>query len=306
MAARYFVNVSFFQPPEHLRRYFTTFYLFELDAPDNVRIQDFLQPEWANLRFYSGDFPDAESVDGTRLSGSAFAATGPSAKALPFVVGKSRMWGIGLLPIGWARFVNYPAGSVANSVYDGFQHPAFAPFVPLARSIFGEEPDPEAELARIISFFDNWPQEPIDDEERIGIIHSALVDCEVKTVVDLVARANCSQRTIERLCQRSFGFSPKVLLRRQRFMRSLTQFMLDPSLRWIGAIDSQYHDQAQFVRDFREFMGMTPSQYATHEKPVLTAVMRERARIAGSAAQTLDAPRITIPVEAPLPRAAAS
>jgi AraC-like DNA-binding protein len=38
--------------------------------------------------------------------------------------------------------------------------------------------------------------------------------------------------------------------------------MLDPSLKWIGALDGHYHDQAQFVREFREFMGMTPRQYA--------------------------------------------
>jgi len=52
------------------------------------------------------------------------------------------------------------------------------------------------------------------------------------------------------------------LLRRQRFMRSLTQFMLDPGVNWSDAIDGSYHDQAQFVRDCRQFLGMTPRQYA--------------------------------------------
>ena len=66
--------------------------------------------------------------------------------------------------------------------------------------------------------------------------------------------------------------------------------MLDPSMRWSGAMDGHYYDQAQFVRDFRQFMGMTPRAYAALDKPVLTAVMRERARLAGAAAQTLDGP----------------
>ena len=98
------------------------------------------------------------------------------------------------------------------------------------------------------------------------------------------------QRTVERACHRAFGFSPKLLLRRQRFMRSLSDFMLDPTLKWIGAIDSHYHDQAQFVRDFRQFIGMSPRQYAALPKPLIGAVMRERARFAGSAVQTLDGP----------------
>jgi hypothetical protein len=73
-------------------------------------------------------------------------------------------------------------------------------------------------------------------------------------------------------------------------MRSLAQFMSDPSMKWSGAIDSSYYDQAQFVRDCKDFLGMTPRQYAALEKPVLSAVMRERARMGGAAVQTLDRP----------------
>jgi hypothetical protein len=66
-------------------------------------------------------------------------------------------------------------------------------------------------------------------------------------------------------------------------MRSLSQYMLDPELKWIGAIDGHYHDQAQFVRDFRRFMGMTPRAYVAHPRPVLSAVMRARFEAAGAA-----------------------
>ena len=73
-------------------------------------------------------------------------------------------------------------------------------------------------------------------------------------------------------------------------MRSLTQFMLDPSLKWIGALDGSYHDQAQFVRDFHEFMGMAPRGYAHRPHPILETFMHERARVRGAAVQTLDRP----------------
>ncbi|OYZ44726.1 MAG: hypothetical protein B7Y31_02385, partial [Novosphingobium sp. 16-62-11] len=81
-----------------------------------------------------------------------------------------------------------------------------------------------------------------------------------------------------------------LLLRRQRFMRSLVQYMLDPTLHWIGAIDSHYHDQAQFVRDFHRFMGMSPREYAATPKPILQEVMRARQEFLGSAVQALHAP----------------
>jgi hypothetical protein len=67
--------------------------------------------------------------------------------------------------------------------------------------------------------------------------------------------------------------------------------MLDPTLKWIGALDGHYHDQAQFVREFREFMGMTPRQYGGLDHPIIEGIMNERARmLAGAAVQALDTP----------------
>lgn len=284
------IRVRFLAPPEPLRRYFTSFYFAEITPPDGEAVTDLLQPEWANLRFFSGALPEAESRRGQRLSGSAFAATGPSCEAVRFVVGATRLWGVGLLPLGWAKFVRAEAALYANAVIDGESHPVLAPFRPLSATLFGAEPDCDAEFARIADHFLARLNQPVADEERIVAIHEALVDPEISSVAALVERIGGTPRTVERICRRVFGFSPKVLLRRQRFMRSLAQFMLDPAIKWSGAIDGSYYDQAQFVRDCKDFMGMTPRQYAAMEKPILTAVMHERARTAGAAAQTLDGP----------------
>jgi AraC-like DNA-binding protein len=284
------VDVRFCPPPEDLRRFFTTFYQVEWTVADGGVISDYLLPEWANLRFHTGSAPEAVTLSGKRIAGTAFPVTGPSSKAVHFTVGSTRMWGIGLLPLGWVKFVGAPAGEFADALLDGFTHPAFADFRDLAGTLFGDAPDTEAELARITAHFRARIDRPVPDEARIIAIHTALVDPETATVAQLVERAGISQRTVERICRRAFGFPPKLLLRRQRFMRSLTKFMLDPSLKWIGAMDGHYHDQAQFVRDCRQFLGMTPRQYGALPKPLIGAVMRERSRMAGEAVQTLDSP----------------
>ena len=111
-------------------------------------------------------------------------------------------------------------------------------------------------------------------------------DPDIRNVAGLVEATGITQRTLERLCQRAFGFSPKLLLRRQRFMRSLAQFMLEPSLKWVGALDGQYHDQAQFVRDFRSFMGTTPSDYGAAPHPILGKIMAQRMADQGAAPET--------------------
>lgn len=284
------VQVRFYMPPPQLQAYFTTFYLVEIAVADGARAIDRLHPEWAGLRFYTGPDFIADCHDGTQVAATSFAATGPSSKAVRFEVGETRMWGVGLLPSGWAKFVRAPAAAFADAVLDGHAHPTFACFAPLAAAIFGEQPDEAGELARITDYFLRRLAEPVPDEQRINAIHAALFDPEVASVGQLVAHAGIGQRTVERICERVFGFPPKLLLRRQRFMRSLAQYMLDPSLKWIGAMDGHYHDQAQFVRDFRQFMGMTPREYGALDKPILNAVMRERVRCAGGAVQTLHGP----------------
>lgn len=284
------VRARFFAPPVELARYFTSFYLAEIDLAPGERVVDFLHPEWANLRFSSGGPLAADNGRGMAIADCHFAVTGPSGRAVRFEVGSCRIWGVGLLPLGWDRFVGVSAAAMADAVLDGMAHPAFADFMPLAQELFGAEPDVEAELARIGAFFLARLSDGPEDDPRVQAIHAALVDPDVSSVAQLARQAGTSIRTVERICQQSFGFSPKVMLRRQRFMRSLAQFMLDPSLKWIGALDGHYHDQAQFVREFRQFMGLTPREYAKLPHPIIEAFVRERARIAGAAVQALDGP----------------
>ena len=284
------VTVRFYPPPEDLRGCFTSFYVTELDPGEDGLLHDCLHPEWAGMRFFNPDGPDAWMDDGQRIERVRFQAAGPTLHPIHFSMPKTRMWGFGFLPLGWARFVRLPAADYANRLCDGHLHPFCAPFRPLAQSLFGPEPDEAAELERIIAFFRDFRAYPLPEEKRIVAIHAALVDPEVVTVADLVDRVAASQRTVERLCHRHFGFSPKLLLRRQRFMRSLAQFMLDPSLKWIGAMDPNYHDQAQFVRDFREFMGISPREYSSVPHPVLERFLHERLKAHGAPVQTLDKP----------------
>jgi AraC-like DNA-binding protein len=283
------IDVRFFRPPADMEGWFTTFYRMTLTVPDGGTVTDWLQPEWANLRFFQSNSPHAEIRGCPPMEGSPLVATGPSSLPLKFELGSTRMWGVGLFPLGWARLIGVSAADWANRVVDGRDHAPFKPFVPLADGLFGDEPDDEAEYKRIVDFLRERAR-PESDEPRIRKVHEAIVDTNMSTVAELADRAGKSTRTLERLTRRHFGFPPKLLLRRQRFMRSLSAFMLAEGQHWSQVIDAHYHDQAHFVREFQAFMTMNPSEYAAHEHPVLRAFMAERKRIWGSPAQTLDEP----------------
>ncbi len=284
------IDVRFFRPPPEYDGLFSSFYRAGIKVRDGGRIVDHLLPEWGNVRFFCGDSPDAALSNGSTLSATAFVCTGPSSMPTRFELGTTRIWGIGLFPLGWAKFARAPANEVANLVVDGDQHAAFGDFGTLFQALCDGEPDDDREYALIMAHFRERNGRIVPDEERIRAVHLALVDPEIRSVSEFAERAGLGQRMLERICNRHFGFPPRLLLRRQRFMRSLADFMLAPSTGWTPVIDGLYHDQAHFVRDFRSFMGMAPREYAALDHPVLGAFMQERARIWGSAAQTLDNP----------------
>lgn len=285
------VRVRFYQPSPALRPYFTTFYLTEISVPEGRRVVDWLHPEWAGLRIVRGDCPDAEIVGSSCVSGANAIFTGPTSQPVRFAIGTARIWGIGFLPLGWAGFIGVPAHGFADRVYNARNEPTFAHFTPLVDSLFAGEPDEQVELDRIEAYFLKRRDPDLPDRDRIVACHAALVDPDVGSVAELAEAGGVAAHKLERLCRRHFGFPPSLMLRRQRFMRSLVQYMLDPSLKWIGAMDSHYHDQSQFVRDFHRFMNMSPSEYAGQCHPVLSAVMRARLEAAGAAVQALHLPR---------------
>ena len=287
------VALRFFMPSPALAPYISTYYLTEVTLAPDEAVEDWLHPEWANLRFARDVDWQTGLGDGPLTQMPQVILTGPTCLSAHFrISGVARIWGVGLLPLGWARLINAPASDFVDRVADAANVPAAAPFAGLRDEVLTGPPDPAAEARRIDAFLlrllDLHP--PHEDELRIRAAHTALVDDDAGSVSDLAERLGISTRSLERLSLRAFGFSPKLLLRRQRFLRSLAQFMLDPSLTWLKTLDFRYVDQAHFIRDFKRFMAMSPRHYAALEHPVLRAAAQARSLAAGAAVQALHRP----------------
>lgn len=283
------LKIRFFLPSPQLAPYVTTYYLSETDGLGDGTVEDYLHPEWANIRLAVGGQITASIGPGEMTAVPGFVAAGPTSLATRFRLSGGRYWGIGLLPAGWARFVDAPARAYADRYSDMHGDPAFAALRPLADAVTGQA-DIAQEHARIDGHMLSLLARPGKDEGRILAMHRALLDSEVDSVAQLAEMVGMSPRSLERLAGQVFGFPPKLLLRRQRFLRCLAQFMLDPSLKWLNTMDWHYHDQAHFTRDFRRFMGMAPREYARLDHPVLRAAAIARLQAAGEAVQGLHSP----------------
>lgn len=127
-------------------------------------------------------------------------------------------------------------------------------------------------------------------EERIKIIEiflknilsgSGAYDRIVKSIVDtifltngsvpiqnLVERTGINRRQLERKFQQSIGLSPKQLSKTIRLQNVLTTLLENKWSNYASiAYDGEYYDQAHFIKDFKEFTGMTPREfYGDHLK----------------------------------------
>lgn len=284
------ISVRFFRLSEAIQPYFTALYLTTIECGDAL-VEDYLHPEWAAMRFTEGQPPIASIGPGELVPQWPFVAGGPTSMATHFAVKTSRVWGLGLQPAGWAKFAEGQADALANRTVDGSTHPAFAAFAGILPLVQACQDGDEAKAALIDAHLMAQADRPVAREDEIFACQDALRDPAIGEVSALQERLGMTVKSLERFCRRYFGFTPKLLLRRQRFARSLAQFMLDPTLSWIDALDGQYHDQAQFVREFREFMGLLPSEYAKMPHPIVMPIMRQRMADQG-AAEPLDLPTV--------------
>jgi AraC-like DNA-binding protein len=285
-------SVKFILPTQPLLRYVSTYYFFEIDTGSAGEQEDLLHPEWASAHFTLKGSLRGSIVTEEPVPTAAANITGPTMKASRIFCGSMFLVGIGMLPLGWYRLVPCPAERWANRVGGLEEEPEFGLFKKIWDEMQGMT-DP----AEIAALFDDVLMgavtRPDALENDIENMHAAFANPDVRSVADLCNVTKISQQRLERLSRRVFGFPPKRLLRRQRFLRTLGAIMLDPDLKWSAALDEHYFDQAHFNRDFQEFMGMSPGQYLAMPRPVSIASTQGRAAHVGHPLQALQGPGLS-------------
>jgi len=218
--------------------------------------------------------PDRAALFGPTDRTAVFGPTGPGL-----------MLGAGLTPLGWAQFFDIPANRMSNKVAELGDIVGYATADPLATAIENAASD-EA----VGEILDSWligraAARPAADP-RIAAVHRALLTVP-EDVAAFARAAGVSGRSLHRLCAQAFGFPPKALLRQKRFQRTLERVrgVLDQPL--AGLIDDDYFDQAHFNRDFRQYMGMSPTAYFHSPREIMRRAAEARRAATGLGIQGL-------------------
>ncbi|MDX1959631.1 MAG: helix-turn-helix domain-containing protein [Leptospiraceae bacterium] len=194
----------------------------------------------------------------------------------PFFIeptGYVNTFAIRFYPYGFANLVTVPIKELAN------KETAIV-------ELFGERTSKELEHKII---------EAKDVQQRIEIIEDFLfqkltepvtIDKLVKSTVDMlissrgsisintILNENASQRrTLERKFREVIGISPKQLGKVVRLQAALKILLNDEkeNLTYV-AHETEYYDQAHFIKDFKEFTGINPKEFLKSENMKLSSL----------------------------------
>lgn len=93
-------------------------------------------------------------------------------------------------------------------------------------------------------------------------VHKIIETRGMETVTSLCRMLSLSERQLERKFRESVGLTPKLYARILRFQYSKRKFAGHTNSFAEIAFDCNYADQPHFARDFKEFSGMTVSEYS--------------------------------------------
>lgn len=283
------VSIRFAVPAERLRPFLSTYW--EMTVSGDGIVEDWIPPEWANIRM-------------TLDEPWAFGASPETAKTLPtaiihgptsrptFVRGHAgRAFGIGILPTGWNRLWRANASQWADRFepLETLMGDDAAALETTLKSALGFAARSAAADTFMLDLLARTKASAFD--AQVQALFQVLIDPASATVEQITSTLGLPQSRLVRLSKRGFGFPPKLLLSRQRFLRMLGTLHARPYDEWPDFLDPQYVDQSHMIRDFQRFLGMAPSRYFALERPILEAATKGRAELFGQPLQGLHQPK---------------
>lgn len=194
----------------------------------------------------------------------------------PFYIeptGFVKTFAIRFYPYGFANFVSEPISNLANKE---------TPIKQLFRRETADELEQKIVKAKNteqrISIIEKFLLDRLNDEKTINRIVKNTIDSLMSTngsaSINSILKDDLSKRRqLERNFKKQIGVSPKQLGKVIRLQTALKMLLDQKSENLTDiAYESEYFDQAHFIKDFREFTGINPREFINHENLALSAL----------------------------------
>lgn len=269
------LSLAYYSPAPHLRQWVSGYYIFDTTLPF---LTDTLRAELPQVRMVIEGDLHFTFGNGPTLRSPLNALCGPTKVATRFdAAGPFRLFGAGILPAGWAALIGADADGFADAATD------FAAvggnIVEETRQRMGNAAGAAAVVALADEMFGRLArharQPPLWFTRAADAWLSGSRDPDVSA---LVSATGMSARQVERMAQRVYGASPKMLARKYRTLQAAVRLGLNPDGGWEAAAGDVYFDQSHFIRDFKRFVGMTPGAFLTPGAPWLERLNRAKSQ----------------------------
>ncbi len=267
------VSIRYFSPAPALRRHISSYYWFESNLP---AFSDLMRAELPQIRIITRGQARNYYAGGNVRDAGPIHIQGPTTGSSHYVAdGPLHLFGVGILPEGWAALIGADAGGFADDAIDldtviGSSANDVLGAMVSARNDCERVAAADAFFLRLLDhahatplwftrMTDNW------------LTSSANPDVEV-----LVEDSGMSARSVERLAKRIYGASPKLLSRKYRALTTAVRMGTGQIKGWSDLADCDFYDQPHFIKEFKQFVGMTPSRFMCEAAPLTQLTIQRR------------------------------
>lgn len=279
-------RLRYFAPPDHLRDYFGSLYLF---STDGAPYADVTRADIAQFRLLLTGSGRYHFQKGPVRPASEATLIGPTTRAARFELdGPAHILGVSLLPAGWTLLGCGPADALTDDMRDARdpRHGDLSALLDEVRAITNAQAAVDRVWAFLTARIAKARPLRATTWRLMTLIDAWLAAEGPPNIEALVAATGLSARQLARHTNLHYGAPPKLLARKYRAMRCSARIVLDGASWQTLCEEGGFYDQSHFIREIKHFIGLTPQQLQM--EPTAAAQLTLLRRSLGSDIALLD------------------
>ena len=263
-----------FKPHSDLESLISCYWTLEVPPSDHPQKQRIIPDGTIEMAFILGDDIKRYTTDDHFILQPRSMVLGQT--IAPFYIeptGYVNTFAIRFYPYGFANFVTVPIRSLANKetpIDQLFEKKAAQS---LTQAIL-QASDTKERIEIIERFLLRKLNEPSTIDQIVKTTLDTLISTKGSTSIHQILKEDVSRRRqLERKFAKQIGISPKQLGKVIRLQSALKMLLNEEgeSLTNI-AYQNEYYDQAHFIKDFKEFTGISPKEFIGNENMMLSSI----------------------------------
>lgn len=130
-------------------------------------------------------------------------------------------------------------------------------------------PNISDKVARILDFCTTY----ITSQDRTAALLANFKDDKLNPIKSIAAATGQTERNVQLIHKKLFGYSAKELNRYQRFLKAIGRIqkvlLSSGNVDWFDIIDEcGYYDQSQLIHDFKHFIHLSPNHFLRFQQDI--------------------------------------